>query len=44
MRAARYLHVAPWELLEQPLFWQEYALEYEGVDAEVNHILSSQGR
>lgn len=43
MRAAKYLQVAPWELLEQPLFWQEYALEYEGVDAEAAHILASKG-
>jgi hypothetical protein len=26
IQAARYLGVAPWELLEQPLFWQETAL------------------
>jgi len=35
LRAAKYLNVPPWELLDQPLFWREKALIAERVDAEV---------
>lgn len=27
LMAARYLHVPPWELLEQPVCWREWALD-----------------
>lgn len=33
IKAARYLGVAPWELLEQPAIWVDWALlanEYDG--------------
>lgn len=36
MRAARYLGVPPWELLDQPLFWREKALIAAHVDEEVD--------
>jgi len=39
IRAARYLGVAPWELLEQPQYWLHLALEYQAVDDEVMSIL-----
>jgi len=39
IRAAKYLGVAPWELLERPLFWQQKALLYERVDDHVQHEL-----
>lgn len=44
LRAARYLGVAPWELLRQPLYWQEWALTAEAVDAEVERILLAHRR
>lgn len=34
MRAARYLGVAPWELLERPLAWTEHALAAEAAELE----------
>lgn len=39
VRAAKYLGVAPWELLEQPEYWLYFALEYQSVDDEVASIL-----
>jgi hypothetical protein len=44
LRAARYLGVAPWELLRQPLYWQEWALTAESVEAEVERIMLERGR
>jgi hypothetical protein len=26
IRAARYLHVPPWELAQQPIFWRNFAI------------------
>jgi hypothetical protein len=34
LRAARYLQVAPWELLAQPQVWQEWALTAESAENE----------
>ena len=42
IRAARYLGVPPWELLQQPVFWQYKALESEGIDAEVQEARQQQ--
>lgn len=42
MQAARYLGVAPWDLIEQPTFWLDKALvamEVEG-DAQKNDHLT----
>lgn len=35
IRAARYLNVAPWELLKQPYFWQRIAITAERIE---NHV------
>jgi hypothetical protein len=32
LRAAKYLGVAPWELLEQPAIWLEWALTAESAE------------
>lgn len=34
IRAARYLGVAPWEMVRQPLFWREWALMCESCELE----------
>lgn len=34
LRAARYLRVAPWDLLAQPSIWQEWARMAEQAEAE----------
>ena len=44
MRAARYLGVAPWELLDQPVYWQHKAIESERIDAEVEEARAEQAR
>ena len=44
IRAARYLRVPPWELLRQPIFWQNKALESEAIDAEVEDARADQAR
>lgn len=36
VRAARYLGVAPWVLAEQPVFWEQVALECEVIDAHMD--------
>lgn len=42
MRAARWMRVAPWDLLKQPAVWQTWALESEKIDAEVQDELAKQ--
>lgn len=39
IRAARYLGVPPWELLKQPIYWMEWALQSENAEdaAEAHH-------
>jgi hypothetical protein len=32
IRAAKYLGVAPWELIEQSVIWQKWAIEAEGAE------------
>jgi len=44
IRAARYLRVAPWELMEQSIFWYHKALESESIDAEVAEARAEQAR
>ena len=44
IRAARYLGVAPWDLMEQSIFWYHKALESEGIDAEVEQARAEQAR
>lgn len=40
MRAARYLGVAPWVLLEQPSTWMEWALTAESAENEAQDIIA----
>lgn len=42
LRAARYLGVAPWLLLQQPYAWQAWALTAERVEGEVQEELRKQ--
>ena len=44
IRAARYLKVAPWDLVEQSIFWYHKALESETIDAEVEQARADQAR
>lgn len=44
IRAARYLKVAPWELLAQPVYWQRKAIESESIDAEVEEARAERAR
>lgn len=39
LRAAKYLGVAPWDLLQQPLFWQQKAILAEKVESNVQEEL-----
>jgi hypothetical protein len=43
LRAARYLGVAPWQLAERPLVWQEWALTAEAAENEARNELSKRG-
>lgn len=36
IRAAKYLGVAPWELLEQPIIWKEWAVMAENAEHEAS--------
>lgn len=38
IRAARYLGVPPWELMEQPKYWLDWALESESAENEAQGI------
>lgn len=44
MRAARYLGVAPWLLIEQPNAWVNWAIISERVEGEVQDLLAEQAR
>jgi hypothetical protein len=35
IRAAKYLGVPPWELAEQPTYWQEWANDCQWIDNEL---------
>ena len=39
VKAAKWMHVPPWELLGRPDFWTEWALMAEAVDDEAVRIL-----
>lgn len=39
IRAARYLGVAPWEMMDQPKVWIEWALAAESAE---NHAMQQQ--
>lgn len=43
IRAARYLGVPPWELLDQPAVWMEWALICQGAEAEAEHVDKPKG-
>lgn len=36
IRAAKYLGVAPWELMDQPVVWESWARVSENAEAEAN--------
>lgn len=38
------LGVAPWDLMEQPVFWIAWALQYERVDIETKHQMYLKAR
>jgi hypothetical protein len=44
VRAARYLGVSPWDLMDQPMAWQQWALMAEAADNEAQEALSKQGK
>lgn len=37
VRAARYLGVAPWDLYEQPLYWQKWAQTAQNAENEAEN-------
>lgn len=37
LRAAKYLNVAPWELLHQPVYWQHWAIAAESAENAAEH-------
>jgi len=41
IQAAKYLGVAPWMLLEQPIFWQDKALIAATAEAQARKILEN---
>lgn len=43
LKAARYLGVAPWELLEQPRMWFEWALTAQAAENEAQTMLLKKG-
>lgn len=43
LRAARYLKVAPWELMEQPMAWQQWANIAEAAEIEAQNSQRGQG-
>lgn len=42
IRAARYLGVEPWKLLEQPEIWVSWALMAQGAEAQAKAILNGE--
>ncbi len=40
VRAAKYLGVAPWEMLDRPTYWMEWALMGEAAENEAEKIRS----
>jgi hypothetical protein len=42
IRAARYLGVAPWDLMEQPLYWSEWAITAEAAENEAQEEIRKQ--
>ena len=43
VKAARYLGVAPWELLKQPRIWFEWALTAQAVENEAQTMVLKKG-
>ena len=39
-RAARYLNVAPWELLQQSVWWRDKALIAQSAEQQTQEIMS----
>ena len=43
-KAAQWMHVPPWELIEQPLLYKLKALDYMTAEAEAQEILEEHAR
>jgi hypothetical protein len=41
VKAAQYLGVAPWELMEQSIWWQERAILFMNAEAGAQKIIDS---
>ena len=41
--AAKYLGVAPWDLLEQPKIWRDWAMQGAGAEAQAQKSKRDQG-
>jgi len=44
LRAARYMGVAPWELMDRPIAWMEWALIAEAAENEAREVMAKKGR
>jgi len=44
LRASRYLHVAPWALLEWPVIWREWALAAETAESKAEEKARDKAR
>lgn len=43
-KAAQWMHVPPWELVEQPLVWKLKALDYMTAEGEAQEIIDERAR
>jgi len=43
LRAARYLHIAPWELMKMPVVWRDMALTAESAEIEAENARLKRG-
>lgn len=43
-KAAQWMHVPPWELVEQPLLYKLKALDYMTAEAEAQEIIEERAR
>lgn len=44
LRAAKYLGVAPWQLLEQPVIWMDWALAAESAEIDAQNQLMQKAK
>lgn len=43
LRAARWMHVAPWDLMERPIFWMRIILDAEAAENEAERNRYARG-